>query len=118
MSTYRRWIIVIALATGACGGSAPSPDAGPDAEPDADPYCHYDCLGYHECADGVVTTFASYPVPCEYWEGSCPIEDTLACEQGCRDDITMLELSEDPSLLCEENRPQTSTPPHDDKMRP
>jgi len=45
--------------------------------------CHYDCFGHLKCVDGVVTKYAHLPVPCEYWDGQCPVEETYVCEAGC-----------------------------------
>lgn len=102
-----RWVILIALVA-ACdgGGTGTGGDAAPDAAPpDADPYCHWDCFGYTECADGVVTAWEDIPVPCEYWTGECP-SSTFTCERGCRTDVDQLGPLDPPLNICEENRPK------------
>lgn len=86
---------------------------GPDSgEPDADPYCHYDCFGYNECSDGVVTTWDHAPVPCEHWEGECPHSESYTCERGCRaDGVSATGPFEPPSSMCEEARPKQAGDP-------
>lgn len=90
--------------------------AGGDGEVDVaevwDPSCHYDCFGYHECKDGVVTTYDHVPVPCEYWKGGCPIRDSFQCEKGCRvDGVNRLDFFEDPRRLCQEGAPKHAGDP-------
>lgn len=109
------------LALFACGTPDESENAGADASasaadasdaaPDADPYCHYDCFGYHECSDGVVTSWDHTPVPCEYWEGECPHSVTYECERGCRTDVDSIGPFEDPRDMCEEFRPKQAGDP-------
>jgi hypothetical protein len=82
-------------------------DAAIDARSDADEYCHYDCFGAQTCADGVVTSWAHTPVPCEKWDEECPHFESYVCERGCWTD--MIETGDpevDPGALCEENRPK------------
>lgn len=83
-------------------------DPGGDDDPDPDPdYCHYDCFGYHECRDGVVTTWDHTPVPCDYWEGECPHYESYECVEGCRIDTDQIaDPWLDPAAMCEENRPK------------
>lgn len=78
---------------------------------DVDPYCHYDCFGFTECNDGVVTTWEHAPVPCDYWEGVCPHYTAATCERGCRSDGEELGAYDDPSSACEENRPKRAGDP-------
>ena len=84
-----------------------APEIGEEDDGPDDPYCHWDCFGFHECADGIVTSWEHTPVPCEYWEGECPHAVTYQCVEGCRIDTDRID---DPSLvpaaMCEENRPK------------
>jgi hypothetical protein len=89
-----------------------SETAKTDPGPDVDPNCHYDCFGYHECKDGVVTTFAHIPVPCAFWTGSCPIDGSFECVKGCRiDGVTQVDYFDDPSTLCQESAPKHAGDP-------
>lgn len=99
------WQVVVVLLCGAagCGGRV---DAGPDAGPDADPSCHYDCFGYSACVEGVVTTWAHTPVPCEHWDGACPRRVTYQCERGCRTNVESIGPFDEPREMCEEHRPK------------
>ncbi len=105
-------LILIAAGVGACCSSnAPPGSSVPDASDrtgDEDSqYCHWDCFGYHECADGVVTTWDHTPVPCEYWTGMCPHYQSYVCERGCRIDANVLyEPFIQPREMCEEWRPK------------
>ena len=78
-----------------------------------DPDCHWDCFGHNECHDGVVTTWAHVPVPCEYYDGECPHEVSYTCERGCRTDTdTVYEpYYLDPKEMCEEGRPKHAGDP-------
>lgn len=70
------------------------PDASKDTTVDArgdtgvdDPYCHHDCMGGFFCKDGVVRSLAGTPVPCQYWQGACPLDtsfEPVVCPYGCR----------------------------------
>jgi hypothetical protein len=101
-----RWSVIAWLcALAACDGASSGDDAG--VEPDGDPYCHWDCFGYQECHDGVVTSWEHTPVPCEYWEGECPHSTSTPCVEGCRIDTDRIDgAPDDPSIMCEENRPK------------
>jgi hypothetical protein len=99
MTTMRCLIAALVFALLACDDSG-EPDPG---APDAHPGCHWDCFGYHECADGVVTTWDHRPVPCAEWRGDCPHEVSYTCEEGCGVD-RLDEPFSPPELVCAENR--------------
>jgi hypothetical protein len=96
-----------------CGderGEREPPDAGlPDSgsvDPGGyDPIC--ECFGYHECRDGVVTTWVTTQVECDGWNGECPMGEGYQCERGCRADAEEVDYAAlPPEELCEENRPK------------
>ncbi len=122
-----RFVSPIALLmAGACGqppASGDPPDAGGDhpasgdrpAEPidvrtdgdTADPFCHYDCFGFTECQDGVVTQWAHSPVPCAYWTGQCPHQIVGQCQKGCGVDRIQGGFSVCPLTICREYYPKS-----------
>jgi hypothetical protein len=67
---------------GTSGGVAGTLGAG-GAAGTFSPACHYDCFGGTTCLGGVVTSYRSAPVSCQYWTGSCPVSATYRCAQGC-----------------------------------
>ena len=101
--------VILVVGAIACGDPGSDGDGGtvPDASIDGwFEGCHYDCFGYGECSDGVVTTWEHAPVPCEEWTGECPHGVAYECERGCRtvvDSIGPVGLASD---MCEENRPK------------
>jgi hypothetical protein len=103
---------ILLAATMACSGSdAGSPDGGGDgnvdADVDADPNCHIDCFGHAECRDGVATSYYHAPVPCDRWQGHCPIMDTYQCVEGCRTDVAQIDVVDlEARIMCEEHRPK------------
>jgi hypothetical protein len=105
-------VIVGSVGCGSSGGPADDGDGGAtDARPDAydeeeDPYCHWDCFGFSECNNNVVTTWEHAPIPCEHWEGECPHAYTWKCQRGCRTDVDEIGPFEDPWMMCEEFRPK------------
>ncbi|MBI5487335.1 MAG: hypothetical protein HY905_08385 [Deltaproteobacteria bacterium] len=105
----RAWLLpvgsVVLVAMTGCG------DGGTEYDPD----CHWDCFGHSECHDGVVTTWAHTPVPCEYWTWECPHHESYTCERGCRLDTDVIhDPWIDPSEMCEEWRPKQVGDPCDD----
>ncbi len=122
----RRLPVLLLLA--ACGGTDPDERGGPwidahfqtvidaaptDGQPDADPYCHYDCFGFIECHDGVVTDWGHTPVPCEYWDGQCPIDAQITCAEGCAIEGATVYYDPfyDPSVFCAEHPPAAAGDP-------
>ena len=91
-------------------------DVNDDGEAESyDPNCHYDCFGFSECHDGIVTTWAHTPVPCAYWTGECPHYTGYTCERGCRIDVDHIyDPWIDPREMCEEWRPKEVGDPCDD----
>lgn len=100
-------LLVVALGIGGFGCQSASAIADARPEPEQDDTCHVDCFGSVECHDGIVTAWANTPVPCDQWTGECPHHDSEPCERGCRVDTEAIYSSyEDPSVMCEENRPK------------
>jgi len=111
MKGMRAWVsrfgLVGLVLVVACDSAAePGPSGSADASPDADLYCHYDCFGFHECENGVVTSWDHTPIPCDVWAGECPHYKSYFCERGCRMDVSSIEPFEEPRAMCEENRPK------------
>lgn len=111
-------VLSVLVLPGGCGSSNnnSTSDAGIDAAPDADPFCHYDCFGRAECTDGVVKNYLHTPVPCDQWEGSCPLLEEYTCERGCRLEGEVVNAADIVSAdLCEENRAKQLGDPCEDE---
>lgn len=95
-----------------CWDGCERSEAESGASPDSLCYqdCHFDCFGFTECEDGVVTVWEHTPVPCEYWEGECPHYVERECEEGCATRVVEDPWVE-PSFLCWETAPKQAGDP-------
>jgi hypothetical protein len=86
----------------------PEPDAGPDAEPEPDGQCFWNCSDYAECVNGVVTVYPFAEIPCDSWNGTCPVSAQYTCDAGCAFEPTYIpggHFANNPQALCSEAVP-------------
>ena len=73
--------------------------------------CHFDCLGWSICKDGVVTQYQHTPISCWNWQGSCPVEDVITCQKGCAEEGGTLDAAGGGYTLCLEHHPKEAGDP-------